>query len=289
MKKFAAWIEAMRLRTLPVSVAGVVAAIGYCVCFGCFSWLPSLLCLVFAVLAQIASNFANEYYDFKAGLDRKGRVGPRRGVTEGDITPGAMKCATYGVLAAACLVGLSLVYWGGWWLITVGLLIAIGVLAYSTGPYPLSHHALGELAVIVFFGVIPVNFTYYLQAGGFDLSVMIGSVAVGLLGADILLVNNYRDMEDDAAVGKHTFVVKFGRTVGSAWYLLNGYVAVALMLPVWLLGPSAWLLAPALFLVLHTALWLMLNRLRGASLNPILGLTAMNMLLYCCMFLVYAA
>ena len=106
MKKIKYWIEAMRLRTLPVSVAGVITAIGYNISSDTFKCLPALLCLTFAVLCQIASNFANEYYDYKAGRDRIGREGPRRGVTEGDITPKAMKRAIYVVLAAAALTGL---------------------------------------------------------------------------------------------------------------------------------------------------------------------------------------
>lgn len=286
--KIGAWIEAMRLRTLPVSVAGVIAACGYSVLGGSFSWLPALLCLVFAILAQISSNFANEYYDYNAGLDKPGRVGPRRGVTEGDITPRAMKRATYVTLAMACAVGCSLIAWGGWWLIAVGAFIALGVLAYSTGPYPLSHHALGEVAVIFFFGIIPVNFTFYLQAGVFDLSVAVGSVAIGLLGSSILLVNNYRDKEDDESVGKRTFAVKFGRTAASTWYLLNGFLAVTLMLPVWMVVPRLWLAVPALFLSLHTLLWFRMCRIRGTSLNPMLGLTAIGMLFYCLGFLLAA-
>ena len=141
-KTVKAWIEAMRLRTLPVSVAGVITAAGLAAHFGCFRWLPLLLCLLFAVLAQIASNFANEYYDFRQGLDKKGREGFRRGVTEGDITPRAMKTAVYITLAVACCIGLSLTLFGGLWLIGVGIAIAIGVFAYSTGPYPLSQHGL---------------------------------------------------------------------------------------------------------------------------------------------------
>ena len=133
-KKIRCWVEAMRLRTLPVSVAGVVAACGYAVAAGCFSAAPAVLCAVFAVLAQIASNFANEYYDYTAGLDRAGREGPRRGVTEGDITPRAMLRATYATLGLACMTGLSLVAWGGWWLVIAGVFIAIGALAYSTEP-----------------------------------------------------------------------------------------------------------------------------------------------------------
>lgn len=107
-----AWIEAMRLRTLPVSIAGVLTAVAYAILDGCFMWMPALLCFIFALLAQIASNFANEYYDFKGGLDRVGREGPRRGVTEGDITPRAMKTATYLTLGIACAIGCSLILWG---------------------------------------------------------------------------------------------------------------------------------------------------------------------------------
>ena len=115
----------MRLRTLPVSLAGVIMAWGFNFLNDNFNFIPAILCLLFALLAQISSNFANEYYDFKSGLDRKGREGPRRGVTEGDITPGAMKAATYGTLALACVIGCSLIYYGGWWLLPIGIFIAL--------------------------------------------------------------------------------------------------------------------------------------------------------------------
>ena len=143
------WIEATRLRTLPVSIAGVILAIGYARLHHSFAPAPALLCLTFAILAQIASNFANEYYDFRAGLDRPGREGPRRGVTEGDITPRAMLAATFITLGAACAVGCSLLLFGPWWLLPAGIAIALGVLAYSTGPYPLSRHGLGEVAAVL--------------------------------------------------------------------------------------------------------------------------------------------
>lgn len=278
------WIEAMRLRTLPVSVAGVMCAIGYSIADGTFSLLPAALCFIFAVLAQISSNFANEYYDFKGGLDRSGRVGPRRGVTEGDITPGAMKAATFGVLAAACAVGCSLVIWGGFWLIPVGILIAVGVLAYSTGPYPLSHHALGELAVIFFFGIIPVNLTYYIMAGEWSAAVFCGSVSMGLMGANVLIVNNYRDVEDDRAVGKRTLAVAIERKAVSLIYLANGVIAVALMLPTWISLSCAVLVLPAIYLVIHIILFIRLRNRDGIRLNPLLGMTAVAMLYYAIAF-----
>lgn len=284
--KIKVWVEAMRLRTLPVSIAGVFAATGFNVWSGTFCWWKATLCLAFAVLAQVASNFANEYYDFKAGLDRKGREGPRRGVTEGDISPNAMMQATYGTLGAACIVGLSIAFVSGWWLIPVGVLIALGVVAYSAGPYPLSRHGLGEVAVLFFFGIIPVNLTYYVQAGVFDAVVATASVAIGLMGANVLIVNNYRDADDDREVGKHTLAVLLGRRAVGSLYLFNGYVAVALMLAVWMsLGWLSWIV-PVGYLILHTVLWHRVTTHSGAALNPMLGMTACLMFAYSLAFVV---
>ena len=181
------------------------------------------------MLAQVVSNFANEYYDYVAGTDKKGREGPRRGVTEGTISPTAMRNATFGTLAVACLVGLCLIPYGGWWLIGVGIAIAVFALAYSAGPYPLSRHGLGDVAVLVFFGLVPVNFTFYLMTGEWTLNALLLSVAIGLLGMNVLIVNNYRDADDDRSVGKYTTVVLLGRKTMSTVYAVGGIVAVALL------------------------------------------------------------
>ncbi|MCD8395388.1 MAG: 1,4-dihydroxy-2-naphthoate octaprenyltransferase [Bacteroidales bacterium] len=275
------WVEAMRLRTLPVSVSGVLMAVALTQMAGMTKWLPAGLCLVFAVLAQIASNFANEYFDFKAGLDRPGREGPRRGVTEGDITPRAMLWATIITLAIACGIGLWLIHWGNWWLILAGVVIALGVLAYSTGPYPLSHHGLGEVAVVFFFGIIPVTLTFYVITGSSDAMVFFTSLAVGLMGANVLVVNNYRDLADDAAVGKRTIAVIMGPQAMTNMYLFNGYMAVALMVPMWMLWPVwAWSI-PVVYLAIHTGLWWQICSRMGAALNPMLGMTSLAMLFYC--------
>ena len=284
------WVEAMRLRTLPVSVAGVIAGTGCAVLLGSFRAAPALLCLLFAMLAQVASNFGNEYYDFKNGIDSKGRAGFRRGVTEGDISPVAMKRATYCTLLAAAAVGCAMLFYGPWWLVIVGIVIMLFALAYSAGPYPLSHHGLGDIAVVLFFGVVPVVFTCYLQVGSWDcLHVALPvSVSVGLLAANVLVVNNYRDMEDDAAVGKRTTVVIFGRRVMAVAYLLSGVVAMALMYNVWRMLPLCSLSAPAMYLVLHFATWRLLVRAKGTALNPLLGRTAVNLLLFALFFLLTA-
>jgi len=281
------WIEAMRLRTLPVSVAGVIAGTGCAIMLDSFKAAPALACLVFAILAQIAANFGNEYYDFKNGIDRKGRAGFRRGVTEGEIDPQSMKRATFVVLALAAVVGCTMLFYGPWWLIIVGVLIMMFALAYSAGPYPLSHHGLGDLAVIIFFGIIPVTFTCFLQTADWDgMNIIIPtSLAVGLLAANVLIVNNYRDMEDDEAVGKRTTVVIFGREFMSLTYLISGMTGMVVMLPVWVRLPVWALAVPVIYIALHLKVWLKLRRAEGAALNPLLGRTAVNLLVFSLLFM----
>ncbi|WP_303335623.1 1,4-dihydroxy-2-naphthoate octaprenyltransferase [uncultured Duncaniella sp.] len=285
MSKTGCWIEAMRLRTLPVSLAGVI----YAGALGVLSWrfdvIPWGMCVAFALLAQVASNFANEYYDFKAGLDKAGRVGPRRGVTEGDITPEAMKYATFGTLGVACLIGVALVaMYGQWWMYVAGVATALGVIAYSAGPYPLSRHGLGEVAVVFFFGIVPVVLTYMLMGGPFGWWLLAAAVGLGLMGANVLVVNNYRDMDDDRAVGKRTLAVVIGRRGMSSLYLANGFMAVMLTLPEWVAAARMGWLCPCVYLILHVALYTRLVRSRGEALNPLLGMTACLMMLYAVMF-----
>ncbi|MDE6332110.1 MAG: 1,4-dihydroxy-2-naphthoate octaprenyltransferase, partial [Muribaculaceae bacterium] len=235
---------------------------------------PAVLCVLFALLAQIASNFANEYYDYKGGLDRVGRDGPRRGVTEGDISPRSMFAATVLTLGLACLFGCALIIWGGFWLVAVGVFVALGVLAYSTGPWPLSHHGMGEVAVVLFFGIIPVNFTYWLVSGHRpDSEVAMLSLAVGLMAANVLVVNNLRDRADDEAVGKRTLAVLYGERFMLWLYLWNGIAATALMWP-W----RPWW--PLLYLAVHLVISWRVASVRGRALNPMLGITAVWMFVF---------
>ena len=280
------WIEAMRLRTLPVSISGVIAGIGCAILVGSFRAAPAILCLAFAILAQIAANFGNEYYDFKNGIDKRGRTGFRRGVTEGEIAPKAMKAATFITLGIAAVVGCAMLIYGPWWLILVGILIISFALAYSAGPYPLSHHGLGDIAVVIFFGIVPVVFTWYLQTSSWDSLALVieTSLTIGLLAANVLVVNNYRDMEDDAAVGKRTTVVIFGRKVMSIAYLLSGFIGMAVMTPVWLMLPAGSLIIPLIYLALHVKTWYKLKQSKGSAINPILGRTAMNLLVFALLF-----
>lgn len=278
--KIKPWIEAMRLRTLPVSIAGVVTGGSVAIANHGFKPIPFLICLIFAVLAQIVSNFANEYFDFKNGLDKKGREGFRRGVTEGDISPKAMRNATFGLLVVACAIGCSLIYYGGWILVPVGLFIAIGALAYSAGPFPLSHHGLGDIAVFLFYGIIPVFFTAYVQIPNFHiwpLALILGSM-IGLMGINVLMVNNYRDYEDDRTAGKRTSAVILGRNTISTLYLINGFVATALMV----IGTASfasfvWQAGALVYANQHFLVWNQMRQSEGKELNAILGKTAMMM------------
>jgi 1,4-dihydroxy-2-naphthoate octaprenyltransferase len=289
--KVKVWVEAMRLRTLPVSVAGVLFAWGLTLLADRhLQPAPAILCLAFAILAQIASNFANEYFDFRAGLDRVGRDGPRRGVTEGDITPRAMLVATFVTLGVACCIGLATLFYGPWWLLIAGVVIALGALAYSAGPYPLSHHGWGDVAVVLFFGVIPVWLTTLLQhSSSVEYSWILG-IAVGMMADNVLMVNNYRDADDDSAVGKLTIAVRFGREVVSGLYLLSGWLAMVIIMPVIVIGLPNWaLIVPAVYLILHTKIWTMLCHRSGTALNPLLGMTSVTMLIFCVAFLIISA
>lgn len=292
MKQIKIWLEAIRLRTLPVSVSGVLIAVGLTKFNGAFRLVPSLLCVAFAVLAQIVSNLANEYFDFKAGTDKKGRVGPRRGVTEGDFSPATLKRAIVGTLVATCAVGLSMLAvvdpgegYANWLLLVgVGVMVAVMAFAYSAGPYPLSYHALGEVAVMAFYGLVPVIFSYYVVAGDFHPYAVIAGIAIGLMGVNVLLVNNYRDVDDDREAGKRTSVVVAGRTLAAFAYLLNGLLALSVLGVLWLRLWMEWgwwtMLPPAIYMALHLTSWHRLKQRTGAALNPILGATARNMLIF---------
>lgn len=211
----------MRLRTLPVSLGGVICALGLTAAVQPINWIWGTVCLVFAILAQISSNFANEYFDCRDGIDGADRTGPARGI----IPAKAMLRATLITLALACAVGLLTLIRGGWWLLPAGIAIALAAMAYSAGPYPLSRHCLGEVAVVLFFGIVPVCLTYYLQTLEIPVGVFICSLGIGLMGAMVILVNNYRDIASDSACGKHTLSTVIGPQGSALLYCAMGQFA----------------------------------------------------------------
>jgi 1,4-dihydroxy-2-naphthoate octaprenyltransferase len=192
-----------------------------------FDALAAGICLAFALLIQIGTNFANDYFDFVKGADTAARVGPQRAVAAGLIGPGTMKGAMIAVFAAAFLIGLSLIAWGGPWLIAVGVASVLCGVAYTGGPFPLAYHGWGDVFVFVFFGLVAVVATYFVQAGALTSEAFLAAVPIGLLATNILVVNNYRDVETDAVAGKRTLVVRFGRGAARAQYAASLLIAFA--------------------------------------------------------------
>ena len=274
------WILASRPKTLFVSVAPVMLGASFAFYYGSFKWLPALICLVFALLAQITSNLINDYFDFKKGADTEERLGPARMCASGLIKPKAMLRASMLTMTLALLLGLSLLYWGGIELMLVGATVAIFAFAYSGGPYPLAYKGWGDVAVLVFYGIVPVYFTYYVQRPVFELNVLLGSIAVGLLGMNLLIVNNYRDYFQDKAVGKVTTVVRFGRPFMSNIYLIN--ILIAFAIGSWIVGmeTSLWWYSVIVFLIYSLKLWRSLISKEGKALNKVLGMTSFNVLIY---------
>lgn len=275
-----AWFEAARPKTLPASVSPVLLGCALAYYDGYSTASIAILCFLVAVFAQIASNFANDYFDYKKGADNEDRLGPERAVAQGWITPKAMLAGTFITLGLACLSGLVLVCLTDWRLIFVGIAIALCVLAYSAGPFPLAYNGLGDICVLLFYGVIPVCFTYYVQTMSFSLLTLLLSIAVGLLSVNILVVNNYRDYAQDKAAGKRTTIVLFGKRFGRFFYVVNNILAFILICP--LLIDAPWWVLFAFGIVF--GLMFMTSKevftREGKDLNMTLAHTARNVFLF---------
>ena len=275
------WIGAARPRTLPAAFAPVVVGSALAGHDGAFNLAAASLCLGFSVLVQIGTNFANDYYDFVRGADTTTRVGPRRAVASGLIAPATMKRAMTGVFVGAFLVGLGLVAWSGPWLIAIGAASILCGIAYTGGPWPLAYHGLGDLFVFVFFGLVAVCATYFVQAGRVGGDAVLAAIPIGLLAANILVVNNYRDVETDAAAHKRTLVVRFGRGAARTQFNLSLLIAFATPLLFVARGFSFWCLLP---LLLTPVGWMHARRLRESTtpgeLIALLGATGKLLAVY---------
>lgn len=242
------WLGASRPRTLPAAVAPVLVGSALAWRDGAFDARAAGLCLAFALLVQIGTNFANDYYDFIQGADTAARVGPRRAVAAGLIAPAVMRRAMVLVFAVAFACGLGLIAWGGPWLLVVGVASILCGVAYTGGPWPLGYHGLGDVFVFLFFGLVAVGATYFVQAGRIATEAVLAAVPVGLLAVNILVVNNYRDADTDTAAGKRTLVVRFGRPFARAQFALSLAAAFAVPAVFAVRARSAWPLLPLLLL-----------------------------------------
>ena len=273
-----AWILAARPKTLSAALIPVVLASALAASQGKFSLTPAVLCVLFATFMQIAANFINDLFDFLKKTDRDDRLGPERACQQGWITPRAMRWGIAATLAVACACGLCLLPYGGWMLVGIGAACVVFAFLYTT---LLSYCGFGDVLVWVFFGFVPVAGTYYVEAGSFCREVWLLSAACGLLIDTLLVLNNYRDREQDRLSGKRTLVVVLGERFGSLFYLLQGVAAYVLVAFMSFEG-NLWLaILPMLYLLPHYLTWRKMTQIReGRALNRILGFTSRNMLTF---------
>ena len=280
-----AWLLAARPKTL--AGAAVPVMIGASLAYvdaaqyvdGAFSWLAAVLCFLFAFIMQVDANFINDFFDFTNGADdSETRLGPRRACAQGWVKLDSMKRAIALTTCLACLVGLPLVWYGGLEMILIGLLCLVFCFLYTTH---LSYMGLGDVLVLVFFGVVPVCISYYIQLHTCTWQVFLASLACGLVIDGLLIVNNFRDRDNDRAVGKNTLVVRIGDKASLALYLGVGVTACLTGLVFWLNGHVLAFVLPLLYLVLHVFTYLKIKRIhQGKALNLCLGETARNIFVY---------
>lgn len=237
MSRTRAWMLASRPATLPAAIVPVLVGAAIAVGQGQFRVGPFLGALVASLLIQIGTNFANDLFDFQKGADTHERLGPRRVTQSGLIPPDAVKRAMILTFTAAAVIGLYLIVVGGLPILIIGVLSIISAVAYTGGPWPLGYHGLGEVFVFLFFGLVAVTGTYYLQTGTVTPLALWASVPVGLLCTAILVVNNVRDIDTDRRAGKRTLAVRIGRPATRALYTACLVVSYLITLGLWLLGP----------------------------------------------------
>lgn len=283
---FKAWFLAARPKTL--TGAAVPVMIGLSLAWkdaqqyagDVFNWWAAALCLLFAFIMQIDANFINDFVDYAKGTDdRETRLGPERACTQGWVSIERMKHAIATTTVLACVVGLPLMFiTKDWSMVIIGILCVVFCFLYTTH---LSYMGLGDVLVLVFFGLIPVSITYYIQLHTTTVEVLTASLACGIVIDGLLLVNNFRDRDTDKQAGKNTLVVHVGEKAAIMLYLMVGIVA-CLMGLVFGLNGRWWAFGlPFIYLVLHVLTYLKMKRIwKGRELNNCLGATARNIFIY---------
>ena len=282
MRTLRHWLSASRPRTLPVAVVPV--AVGTAMAWqhaGAISVPILLATLLAALLIQVGTNLHNDVADFERGADEPGtRLGPRRATAEGWLSAAAVRRGAVLSFAGAGVVGLWLAWQGGWPILAIGVASIACAWAYSGGARPIAYSSVGELFVWLFFGVAAVAGSYYLQTGRFDLTALTAGALLGMPAAAVLVVNNYRDRENDRRAGRRTFAVVFGPRASRIEYGLLVLLPFALLLPLAALGGRGWLvpLLAAPWAVVLVRRFVTLPA--GPALNELLAATARLQLLF---------
>ena len=281
-----AWLLAARPKTL--TGCAVPVMIGLALAYtddqtyydgAAFSWTAAVLCMLFSFAMQIDANFINDFFDYTRGNDDiSTRLGPLRACTQGWVDIEAMKHAIASTTVLACLIGMPLVYYGGLEMVAVGLLCVVFCFLYTTH---LSYIGMGDVLVLVFFGIVPVCCTYYVQLHTITWQVFLASVACGLVIDGLLIINNYRDRYNDEVDGKRTLVVILGADTTEWLYLVLGCLACLIGFIFWANGHILAFILPFIYLLFHTFTWIKMRRINyGRQLNECLGETARNIFIY---------
>ena len=277
------WLMAARLRTLPVGLAPVLVGTALAGFEDVFHPLRFVAAVLGALFIQVGANLSNDYSDARRGADTEDRLGPVRVTAGGLVPPRQVLIATYVTFALAAVCGAYLIAVAGWELLLVGVASIVAGVLYTGGPRPYGYDGLGELFVFLFFGIVAVAGSYFVQTETLEWEAFALAVPVGLLASAVLVVNNYRDMDTDRRAGKKTLAVRLGRTRTRALYAAMVYGSYLLTPITWIFGAlSPWVLLPLLTLPLAAqAVRIVRNRTDGPTLNEALARTGMLELIFC--------
>jgi 1,4-dihydroxy-2-naphthoate polyprenyltransferase len=277
------WLMAARLRTLPAAIAPVLVGTALAGFEHAFHPLRFVAALFGAIFIQVGTNLSNDYSDARRGADADDRLGPVRVTAGGLVPPSQVLVATYVSFGLAVLAGIYLIVVAGWLLLAIGAASILAGVAYTGGPRPYGYAGLGEAFVFLFFGVVAVAGSYYVQVTHLQWEAFALSVPVGLLAAAILVVNNVRDIDSDRRADKRTLAVKLGRERTRVMFAAIVYAAYPLALVTWVAGPlRAWVALSWLSLPLAVVLvGIVRTRTDGPSLNGALARSGMLQLCFC--------
>jgi 1,4-dihydroxy-2-naphthoate octaprenyltransferase len=277
------WIMASRPRTLPAAVAPVLVGTGLAIQDGEFDAFAFIFALLGALFIQVGTNLSNDYSDARRGADTEDRLGPVRVTAGGLVPPRQVLVATYVSFGLAVLCGVYLIVVAGWVLLAIGAASILAGVLYTGGPRPYGYEGLGELFVFLFFGIVAVTGSYYVQTQDLPWEAFALAVPVGLIASGILVVNNVRDLETDRRAGKRTLAVRLGRARTRVLYVAMLALAYLAALVPWIAGAlSAWLALSWLSLPLAVrAVKIVRARVDGPSLNAALAATGMLQLVFC--------
>ncbi|MGZ4248272.1 MAG: 1,4-dihydroxy-2-naphthoate polyprenyltransferase [Solirubrobacteraceae bacterium] len=277
------WLMAARIRTLPAAIAPVLVGTALAGWQHVFHPLRFVAAQIGAIFIQVGTNLSNDYSDARRGADAEDRLGPVRVTAGGLVPPRQVLIATYVSFGVAVLAGVYLVVVAGWQLLLVGAASILAGVLYTGGPKPYGYEGLGELFVFLFFGIVAVAGSYFVQVKHLDWKAFALAVPVGLLASAILVVNNFRDIDSDRRANKRTLAVRLGRTRTRAMFAVIVYLAFLLTPVTWVFGPmKPWVMLPWLTLPLAAQIVREVrNRTDGPSLNQALAHTGMLQLAFC--------